>query len=281
MRMQLACRDKLLDLTEPVVMGVLNVTPDSFSDGGLYTDVEAAVERGLRMAQEGAGIIDVGGESTRPGATPVTVEEELARVLPVIERLAGRLEVPVSIDTSRPQVIRAAVAAGADFINDVRGLEAPGALEAAAASGAAVCVMHMRGEPGSMQDDPRYADVVGEVRRYLAGRVAACGQAGIGPGRICVDPGIGFGKQPGHNLALLASLDRLAGRGIPVLVGVSRKSLIGIITGRPASERLAGSVAMAALAVMRGAAIVRAHDVAATVDAVKVASALQRAASGG
>ena len=279
--MKLSCRDLVLDLAEPVVMGVLNVTPDSFSDGGRYVETASAVERGLRMAEEGAAIIDVGGESTRPGARPVEVREEIERVLPVIEQLAARSPVPVSIDTSKPEVMRAAVAAGARLINDVRALEAPGALEAAAESGAAVCLMHMRGEPRSMQVDPRYGDVVGEVRDYLAGRLQACRGAGIDNGRLCVDPGIGFGKRPEHNLALLASLDRLADPEIPVVVGVSRKSLVGIITGRPSGERLAGSVAFAALAVMRGAAIVRAHDVAATVDAVKVASALRRAAERG
>jgi dihydropteroate synthase len=279
--MKLSCRDLVLDLAEPVVMGVLNVTPDSFSDGGRYVETASAVERGLRMAEEGAAIIDVGGESTRPGARPVEVREEIERVLPVIEQLAARSPVPVSIDTSKPEVMRAAVAAGARLINDVRALEAPGALEAAAESGAAVCLMHMRGEPRSMQVDPRYGDVVGEVRDYLAGRLQACRGAGIDNGRLCVDPGIGFGKRTEHNLALLAALDRLADPAIPVLVGVSRKSLVGIITGRPSGERLAGSVAFAALAVMRGAAIVRAHDVAATVDAVKVASALRRAAERG
>ena len=279
--MRLACRDTLLDLSDPVVMGVLNVTPDSFSDGGRYLDPAGAVEQGLRMAEEGAGIIDVGGESTRPGAAPVDAREELRRVLPVIEWLAARLPVPVSVDTSKPEVMRAAVGAGASFINDVRALEVPGAIEAAAESRAAVCLMHMRGEPRTMQDAPGYDDVVDEVRGYLAGRVAACRRAGIAAQRICIDPGIGFGKRPEHNLALLAALDRLADPGIPVLVGVSRKSLVGIITGRPPSGRLAGSVAFAALAVMRGAVIVRAHDVAATVDAVKVASALKRAAAGG
>ena len=279
--MQLACRDLVLDLDEPVVMGVLNVTPDSFSDGGRYVETASAVQRGLQMAEEGAAIIDVGGESTRPGAPPVEVREEIERVLPVVEQLAARLAVPVSIDTSKPEVMRAAVAAGARLINDVRALEAPGALEAAAESGAAVCLMHMRGEPRSMQDDPRYGDVVAEVSAYLAGRLQACRAAGIDEGRLCVDPGIGFGKRPEHNLALLAALDRLADSDIPVLVGVSRKSLVGIITGRPPGERLAGSIAFAALAVMRGAAIIRAHDVAATVDAVKVAGALRRATAGG
>lgn len=279
--MRLDCCGQVLDLTDPVVMGVLNVTPDSFSDGGRYATVDAAIARGHRMAAEGAAIIDVGGESTRPGAEPVGVAEESRRVLPVIEALAARLAVVISVDSSKPEVMRAAVAAGARLINDVRGLEAPGALEAVAETGAAVCLMHMRGEPRSMQEDPQYDDVVVEVRDYLAARVTACLEAGIGPERLCVDPGIGFGKRPEHNLALLASLDRLADPEIPVLVGVSRKSLVGIITGRPAAERLAGSVAFAALAVMHGAAIVRAHDVAATVDAVKVAGALRRAESRG
>jgi dihydropteroate synthase len=279
--MRLDCRGQVLDLTDPVVMGVLNVTPDSFSDGGRYATVDAAIARGHRMAAEGAAIIDVGGESTRPGAEPVDVAEESRRVLPVIEALAARLAVVISVDSSKPEVMRAAVAAGARLINDVRGLEAPGALEAVAETGAAVCLMHMRGEPRSMQEDPQYDDVVVEVRDYLAARVTACLEAGIGPERLCVDPGIGFGKRPEHNLALLASLDRLADPEIPVLVGVSRKSLVGIITGRPVAERLAGGVAFAALAVMHGAAIVRAHDVAATVDAVKVAGALRRAESRG
>jgi dihydropteroate synthase len=279
--MMLSCRDTVLDLSEPRVMGVLNVTPDSFFDGGRFVDVAAAVSRGLAMVEEGAAIIDVGGESTRPGAAPVDAAEELARVIPVIEQLAARVSVPISVDTSKPQVMRAALAAGAGLVNDVRALEAPGALRAVADAGAAVCLMHMRGEPRSMQQDPRYDDVVAEVGRYLAGRVQACAAVGVGRERICVDPGIGFGKRPEHNLALLAGLDRIADPGIPVLVGVSRKSLIGIITGRPASGRLAGSVALAALAVMRGAAIVRAHDVAETVDAVKVASALRRSIAGG
>jgi dihydropteroate synthase len=279
--MMLSCRDTVLDLSEPRVMGVLNVTPDSFFDGGRFVDVAAAVSRGLAMVEEGAAIIDVGGESTRPGAAPVDAAEELARVIPVIEQLAARVSVPISVDTSKPQVMRAALAAGAGLVNDVRALEAPGALRAVADAGAAVCLMHMRGEPRSMQQDPRYDDVVAEVGRYLAGRVQACAAVGVGRERICVDPGIGFGKRPEHNLALLVGLDRIADPGIPVLVGVSRKSLIGIITGRPASGRLAGSVALAALAVLRGAAIVRAHDVAETVDAVKVASALRRSIAGG
>ena len=279
--LMLVCRDTVLDLAEPVVMGILNVTPDSFSDGGRHASTAAAVEWGLAMAAEGAAIIDVGGESTRPGAAPVDLQQELARVVPVIEQLANRAGVPISVDTTKPEVMRAAVAAGACLINDVRALQAPGALAAAVETRAAVCLVHMRGEPRTMQADPHYESVVTDVRDYLAGRITACEAAGIARERICVDPGIGFGKRPEHNLALLAALDRLAEPGIPVLVGVSRKSLLGIITGRPAGERLAGSVALAALSVMRGAAIIRAHDVAATVDAVKVASALRRAATGG
>ncbi len=262
-------------------MGVLNVTPDSFSDGGLHFSIDAAVARGERMVEEGASIVDVGGESTRPGAAAVSHEEEIRRVVPVIERLAARIPVPISVDTSKPEVMRAAVDAGAQMINDVRALQVPGGLLAASATGAAVCLMHMQGEPATMQDDPRYGDVVSEVRDFLASRVSACELAGILRERICVDPGIGFGKRPGHSLELLARLDELSPDFLPVLVGVSRKSLVGIITGRPPAERLAGSVAFAALAVAQGAAIVRAHDVAATVDAVKVASALRRAAPGG
>jgi dihydropteroate synthase len=279
--MKLACRDHLLDLTEPCVMGVLNVTPDSFSDGGRYATAEAAIERGAALAAEGAAIIDVGGESTRPGAAEVGLREELERVVPVIEALARRVSVPISVDTSKPEVMQAAIAAGASLVNDVRAMRAPGALEAVAASGVAVCLMHMQGEPRSMQAAPAYADVVAEVRQFLAGRAGACRAAGIDRERICVDPGIGFGKRPEHNLALLAAIDRIADPGMPVLIGVSRKSLVGIITGRPPERRLAGSVAFAALAVMGGAAIIRAHDVADTVDAIKVASALRRAATGG
>jgi dihydropteroate synthase len=279
--MQLLCRDLVLDLSEPRVMGVLNVTPDSFADGGRYVGLDAAVARGMAMAEQGAGIIDVGGESTRPGAAAVGAQEELERVIPVIEALAQRVAVPISVDTSKPEVMRAAIAAGAAMVNDVRALGAPGALDAVAGSGAAVCLMHMRGEPRTMQQAPEYHDVVGEVRDFLAARLSACGAAGIAATRLCIDPGIGFGKRAEHNLALLAALDQLAAPGIPVLVGVSRKSLVGMITGRAAGDRLAGSVALAALAVMRGAAIVRAHDVAETVDAVKIASALRRAAAGG
>jgi dihydropteroate synthase len=270
-----------LDLDEPVVMGVLNVTPDSFFDGGRHADPGAALDRALQMVEEGAAVIDVGGESTRPGAAAVSAIEEIRRVVPVIERIAARVGVPLSVDTSKPEVMRAAVEAGAQMINDVRALALPGALEAAAASGAAVCLMHMQGEPSGMQRDPRYADVVAELRDFLAGRVEAAVAAGIALERICVDPGIGFGKRPEHNLELIRHLDRLADPAIPVLVGVSRKSLLGIITGRPAAERLVGSVVLAALCAERGARILRVHDVAPTVDALKVLGALRGQALAG
>jgi dihydropteroate synthase len=271
---QLVGRGLTLALDAPVVMGVLNVTPDSFSDGGRYADVHAALAHGLRMVEEGAAIVDVGGESTRPGAAPVGAAEELARVIPVIEALAQH-GIPLSIDTSKPEVMRAAVAAGASMVNDVRALRAPGALEAAAGSGAAVCLMHMQGEPRDMQADPRYADVVGEVRAFLVARVEACIGAGIAAERLCIDPGIGFGKRPEHNLELLRRLEELTDGDLPVLVGVSRKSIVGALTGRATGDRLAGSVALAALAAARGAAILRAHDVAATVDAVRIGAALR------
>jgi dihydropteroate synthase len=272
--MQLVLHRSVLDLAQPKVMGVLNVTPDSFSDGGRYAGVDAALARAERMVEEGAAVVDVGGESTRPGASPVSVEEEIRRVVPVVERLVSRLTVPVSVDTSKPEVMRAAVEAGAQMINDVRALRLPGALAAAATSGAAVCLMHMRGEPDTMQSGPAYTDVIAEVRGFLETRVAACLSAGIARQRLCIDPGIGFGKLPEHNLALLAGLAHIGEPSLPIVVGVSRKSLVGMITGRPPAERLAGSVAFAALAVARGARMVRAHDVAATVDAVKVAAAL-------
>ena len=278
--MQLVLQRSVLDLAEPKVMGVLNVTPDSFSDGGRYDQLDAALARSERMVEEGAAIVDVGGESTRPGASPVSTEEEIRRVVPVIERLASRMAVPVSVDTSKPEVMRAAVDAGAQMINDVRALRMPGALAAAAASGAAVCLMHMQGEPASMQMAPAYVDVIADVRGFLDARVVACLSAGIPRERICIDPGIGFGKLLDHNLALLAGLAGIGEPSLPIVVGVSRKSLVGIITGRPSADRLAGSVAFAALAVARGARIVRAHDVAATVDAVKVAAALLGALQG-
>ncbi|MGB5131266.1 MAG: dihydropteroate synthase, partial [Steroidobacteraceae bacterium] len=219
-------------------------------------------------------IIDVGGESTRPGAAPVDVNEELQRVIPVIERLAGRLAVPVSVDTSKPEVMRAAIASGASMINDVTALRAPGAIDAAAASGAAICLMHMQGEPRTMQKEPHYTDVLVEVRDFLRARVARCVEAGIASSRLVIDPGFGFGKTLGHNLELLRRLPELAADGLPVLAGLSRKSMIGKLTGRVDSERLGGSLALATFAILSGVRIVRAHDVAPTVDALKVVAAI-------
>ena len=270
----LRCADKMLDLSTPVVMGVLNVTPDSFSDGGRFFSVEAAVEQGKRMAADGAALIDVGGESTRPGAAPVGAHEELRRVLPVVERLRAAVSAVISVDTSKPEVMSAAAAAGAGLINDIRALREPGALAAAAASGCALCLMHMQGEPRTMQRAPHYTDVVSEVRTFLASRVAACRAAGIAADRLSVDPGFGFGKNLEHNLTLLRHLGDLAADGVPVLVGLSRKSMLGMLTRRPPGERVHGSVALAVIAVLHGARIIRAHDVAATVDALQVAAAV-------
>jgi dihydropteroate synthase len=273
--MQLRCAGRILDLDTAVVMGVLNVTPDSFSDGGLFLDPDAALERAERMAEEGAAILDIGGESTRPGARGVESEEELRRVLPVVERVAARLPVLISVDTSNPELMRRAGAAGAHMINDVRALRLPGALEAVAAGNLAVCLMHMRGEPADMQRDPQYRHVVAEVRSYLDDRARTCAAAGIERDRLCLDPGFGFGKSTVHNLELLAHLEEFADLGLPLSVGLSRKSLVAALTGRALTERLAGSLALATIAVLHGARIVRAHDVAASVDAVRVASALR------
>jgi dihydropteroate synthase len=263
-----------LALATPVVMGVLNRTRDSFSDGGRFLELPRAIDHALTMVSEGAALIDIGGESTRPGAEPVSLNEELERVLPLLEALRARTPVLLSVDTSRPEVIRAAVAAGAAMINDVRALQRPGALEAAAVTGAALCLMHMQGEPATMQTNPHYEDVVAEVRSMLAGRLKACEAAGIAAERICLDPGFGFGKLISHNLALLRQLEQLAGLGRPLLVGLSRKSMLQKLTGRAVGERLAGSLALATMAVLHGARIVRAHDVAATVDALRVAAAV-------
>jgi dihydropteroate synthase len=271
----LRCADKTVDLTQPVVMGVLNVTPDSFSDGGRFLSVQAAVEHGVRMAAEGAALIDVGGESTRPGAAAVDVQEEARRVLPVIERLRSLTSAVISVDTSKPELMRAAAAAGAGLINDVRALRESGALDAALQSGCAVCLMHMQGEPRTMQHAPRYEDAVNEIRAFLAARTRACRDAGLAAERLVVDPGFGFGKTPEHNLQLLRRLPELVADGAPVLVGLSRKSMLGTLTHRQADERLAGSVALAVIAAQAGARIIRAHDVAATVDALKVVVALQ------
>jgi len=257
-------------------MGIVNVTPDSFSDGGGHATPEAAIAHGLRLAEEGADILDVGGESTRPGAQPVPLEEELRRVVPVIEALVQRTTVPISVDTSSPEVMRAAVAAGAGMINDVRALRRDGALDAAAESGVAVVLMHMPGEPATMQDQAAYDDVVGEVHRYLAERIFAAEMAGIDRKRIVVDPGFGFGKTREHNLQLLAQMQRFTELGVPVLAGLSRKKTIGELTGRDdPQERVHGSVAAHLVAAQRGAAIVRVHDVAATADALKVWTAVR------
>ncbi|MGD8378033.1 MAG: dihydropteroate synthase [Gammaproteobacteria bacterium] len=263
-----------LDLSRPRVMGVLNVTPDSFSDGGRFLDTAAAIRRVREMVAEGADIIDIGGESTRPGAEPVPVEQELERVLPVIRAIAPECRVPISVDTSKPEVMRAAVEAGASLINDVYGLRMPGAPEAAAACGVPVCIMHMQGEPRTMQANPQYADVVADVSKFLGERVNVAIDAGVSRDNILLDPGFGFGKSVDHNLELLARLGELRALGRPLLVGLSRKSLIGKLTGAPADQRLPGSLALAVLAASAGAAIVRVHDVAATVQALTVAQSV-------
>jgi dihydropteroate synthase len=268
--------ERALDLGTPVVMGVLNVTPDSFSDGGRFAGPDAALGQALRMVAEGAAIIDVGGESTRPGAAPASLDEELSRVIPVIAALRRESPVFISVDTSKPEVMRAAVDAGADIINDVRALGAPGALAAAAQTRAGICLMHMKGEPRTMQDAPSYLDVVAEVRDFLAHQVSRATAAGIARARLVVDPGFGFGKRAADNLALLKHLGEFAALETPVLVGLSRKSLLAKLTGRPVEGRTAGSVALAAIAVLNGARIVRAHDVAATVDAIRVAAAVNK-----
>ena len=263
-----------LALDRPRVMGILNVTPDSFSDGGRFVDRERALAHARRMVADGADIIDIGGESTRPGATAVPVDTELERVVPLVEALA-REGILVSVDTQKPDVMRAALAAGAGMVNDVRALQAPGAIEAAATGHAAVCLMHMQGEPRTMQAEPRYADVVTEVRDFLVGRAQACEAAGIARARIVIDPGFGFGKTVAHNLALLRGLRVLVETGYPVLAGLSRKSMLGGLAGRDVNDRAAASVAAALAAVARGAGIVRVHDVRETVDALKVWHAIE------
>jgi dihydropteroate synthase len=271
--MHLQCGRHRIELGRPVVMGVLNVTPDSFSDGGRHLAPAAALEHAARLAEDGAAIVDVGGESTRPGAAAVDAAEELRRVIPVVGRLAETLPIPVSVDTRKPEVMREALAAGASMVNDVSALAAEGALEAVAASSAAVCLMHMQGEPATMQAAPRYGDVVVEVREFLRRRVEACLAAGIARERLAIDPGFGFGKSLEHNLALLAGLPAIAGDGLPVLAGLSRKRMVGALTGRGEGERLAGSLAAAAVAAINGARIIRAHDVRETVDALAVLAA--------
>ncbi len=272
--MYLQCGKQKLDLTRPVVMGVVNVTPDSFSDGGKFLERSRAVDHAVKLIEEGAAILDIGGESTRPGAADVSVEEELRRVIPVVEALAGRGAI-ISVDTSKPEVMKAAAAAGAGLINDVRALQTPGALEAAAQTACAVCLMHMQGDPRTMQSNPSYSDVVTEVKAFLLQRAQSCRVAGIPPERISIDPGFGFGKNLPHNAALLRGLEAFSGTGYPLAVGLSRKSMLQKILGRPVGERLYGSLALAVMAALKGAHIVRAHDVAATVDALKTVSAIQ------
>lgn len=267
----LDCNGRPLTLDRPRVVGIINVTPDSFSDGGQFASLDDAVAHGLRLAEEGADMLDVGGESTRPGAADVSTEEELQRVIPVIEQLVARTSLPIAIDTSKPEVMRAAVAAGAGMINDVYALRREGAMDAAAELRVPVCLMHMQGEPRSMQDEPHYDDVVGEVHRFLTDRLFSCEIAGIDRRKVMVDPGFGFGKTLEHNLALLRRLERFADLGSGVYAGLSRKAMIGALTGRKdPAERIAGSVAAALIAVQHGARMVRVHDVAATLDALKV-----------
>lgn len=267
--MFLQCGPFKLSLERPLVMGVVNVTPDSFSDGGLYASAQQAVAHARRLVEEGADILDIGGESTRPGSAPVALDEERQRVLPVLEALAG-CGVPLSVDTRKPEFMLEAIAAGAAMINDVTALTAPAALEAVAKSPVAVCLMHMQGDPGTMQESPTYRDVVREVRDYLAQRVAAAERAGVGRNRIVVDPGFGFGKTVEHNLALLRSLAEFRSLGVALLAGLSRKAMLGKLTGREPQERVHASIAAALLAVQNGAQIVRVHDVAATRDALAV-----------
>lgn len=274
---RLPCGNRVLDLSRPHVMGILNVTPDSFSDGGRFNALDDALRHAEAMVVAGATLIDVGGESTRPGAAVVSVDEELDRVIPVVQAIAAELDVIISVDTSTPQVMRESAQQGAGLINDVRSLSREGALQAAADSGLAVCLMHMRGEPATMQDRPAYGDVVEEVCDYLGGRVALCEAAGIGREKLLLDPGFGFAKNLAHNLSLFKHLDALLRFGLPLLVGVSRKSMIGQALGCGVEGRLYGGLALAALAVAKGAHILRVHDVAETVDVVRMIAAVEAA----
>ncbi|HEU0282847.1 MAG TPA: dihydropteroate synthase [Gallionella sp.] len=271
--MFLRCGQFRLNLSRPLVMGIVNVTPDSFSDGGQYLQHEAAIAHAQQLIAEGADIVDIGGESTRPGAQPVGVQEELDRVLPIIEGLCGA-PVPISIDTCKPQVMQAAIAAGAQMVNDINALQDAAAIKAVAADNAAVCLMHKQGDPQTMQRQPQYRNVVAEVGEFLRGRIAAAEAAGIGRERIVIDPGFGFGKTLTHNLDLLRHLDKLRELGVPVLAGLSRKSMLGTLTGRETGDRVAASVAAALIAVQHGASIVRVHDVHETVDALKIWNAV-------
>ena len=266
----LDCGGRPLDLSRPAVMGILNITPDSFSDGGVFLSPEKAITQALRMAEEGAAVIDIGGESTRPGAQPVSAQEEMDRVIPVIEALRGKISLPISVDTSKPEVMRAAVAAGAGFINDVRALRDEGALETAASLQVPVCLMHMQGEPRRMQENPRYRDVLSDIGDFLRTRLQAALVAGIPAQRLVIDPGFGFGKTLEHNLELLRGLRKLQSLGAPILVGLSRKSLIGKALGLPVEGRLQASVALALIAVQNSARLVRVHDVGPTVEALRM-----------
>lgn len=274
---RLPCGNRVLDLAHTHVMGILNATPDSFSDGGRYSQLDAALRHAQEMVAAGATLIDVGGESTRPGALPVSPAEEVDRVAPVVERIARELDVIISVDTSTPEVIVESARLGAGLINDVRSLRRPGALEAAAATGLPVCLMHMLGEPGDMQDNPHYQDLVGEVSAFLADRMERCEAAGIPKDRIILDPGFGFAKTLEHNLRLFRHMEALHALGRPLLVGVSRKSMIGAVLGRPVGERLIGGLALAALAMTKGARILRVHDVAETADVVRMIAAVEAA----
>ena len=272
--MKLHCGQFTLDLTSPRVMGILNVTPDSFSDGGHYLQTDIAVTQAYKFIEEGADIIDIGGESTRPNAEPVSLQEELDRVIPVIESLASKIDIPISIDTYKPAVMHAAIAAGASIVNDVKALQEAGAIEAVANADVAVCLMHMQGEPRNMQDDPHYDDVVEDVVTFLLDRVAICEQAGIKKNRLLIDPGFGFGKTRMHNITLIQQLNTLVNTGYPVLVGLSRKSVLGQITGNDIDARLYVSVSAAVVSAINGAKILRVHDVKATVEALKVVTAI-------
>ncbi|PBP42607.1 dihydropteroate synthase [Pseudomonas syringae] len=274
---RLPCGNRVLDLAHTHVMGILNATPDSFSDGGRYSQLDAALRHAEAMVQAGATLIDIGGESTRPGARPVSASEEVERVAPLVEVIARELDVIISVDTSTPEVMLATAGLGAGLINDVRSLQRPGALEAAASTGLLVCLMHMLGEPGTMQNDPHYDDLVGEVCAFLAERMKQCVAAGIGQQQIILDPGFGFAKTLEHNLSLFKHMEALHALGRPLLVGVSRKSMIGAVLGRPVDQRLSGGLALAVLAMAKGARILRVHDVAETADVVRMIAAVEAA----
>jgi dihydropteroate synthase len=269
------CGNFQLDLSSPKVMGIVNVTPDSFSDGGKFSQTNLAVAHALKLADEGASILDIGGESTRPNATPVSLQEELDRVIPVIEALVRQVNIPISIDTYKPAVMQAAIGAGASIVNDVRALQEVGAIEIVAKSNVGVCLMHMQGTPQTMQKNPQYNDVVNDIKVFLNARLQACLQAGCRPANILLDPGFGFGKTREHNITLLQNLESFADLGQPLLVGLSRKSVLGQVTGNDVDARLYASIAASVIAAMKGAKILRVHDVKATVEALKVVSAIQ------